>query len=169
VSSSQSSRLSSSTSHVAQVEGTSQQSRQRHLPPRPGPDLGHEEVTLSLSRHLIKGELPWKSSQRESSRLMTLKFPEAHEQRPSEFTSVTFVTCQGQRFGGCGVYLRTSGFLVVERTVTLASRRSYRRAYMPPTLRGVPSSASTGCFNSPLLRQLQLVRRSSHSSTTRGD
>jgi hypothetical protein len=29
------------------------------------------------------------------SRLTTLRFPEAHEQRPSAFTSVTFVTCQG--------------------------------------------------------------------------
>jgi hypothetical protein len=31
--------------------------------------------------------------ERESSRLTTLRFPEAHEQRPSAFTSVTFVTC----------------------------------------------------------------------------
>jgi hypothetical protein len=77
------------------------------------------------------------------SRLTTLRFPEAHEQRPSEFTSVTFVPCQGRRFGGCGAYPRTSGFLVAERTVTLASGRSYRRASMPPTLRGVPNSAST--------------------------
>jgi hypothetical protein len=40
---------------------------------------------------------------------------------------------------------------------------------MPPTLRGVLSSASTGCFSSPLSGQLQLVCRSSRSSTTRGD
>jgi hypothetical protein len=33
--------------------------------------------------------------ERESRRLKTLRFPEAHEQRPSVFTSVTFVTCQG--------------------------------------------------------------------------
>jgi hypothetical protein len=33
--------------------------------------------------------------ERESRRLNTLRFPEAHEQRPSVFTSVTFVTCQG--------------------------------------------------------------------------
>jgi hypothetical protein len=67
-SSSQSSRLSSNSSHVAQAEGTSQQSRQSHLPHWPGPDLEHEEVTLSLSRHLVRGELPWRSSQRERER-----------------------------------------------------------------------------------------------------
>jgi hypothetical protein len=168
-SSSQSSRLSSSSGQVAPAEGTSQQSKQSHLPHWPGPNLRHKEVTLSLSRHLIRGELPWRSSQRESSKLVTLRFPEAHEQRPSAFTSVTFVTCQGRRFGGCGAYPRSSGFLVAERTVTLASGRSYRRASMPPTLKGIPSSASTGCFGSPLSGQLQLVRRSSCSSTTRGD
>jgi hypothetical protein len=63
-SSRQSSKLSSS-SHIAQVEGTSQQSRQSHLPHSPGPDLGHKEVTLSRGRHLVRGELLWRSSQRE--------------------------------------------------------------------------------------------------------
>jgi hypothetical protein len=47
---------------------------------------------------------------------------------------------------------------VAETTVTLTSGRSYRRASMPPTLRGVPNSASTGCFSSLLSGQLQLVR-----------
>jgi hypothetical protein len=38
-------------------------------------------------------------TERESSRLITLRSREAHEQRPSAFTSVTFVTCRDQRFG----------------------------------------------------------------------
>jgi hypothetical protein len=79
VSSIQSSRLNSSSSHVAQAEGTSQQSRQIHLPHWPGQDLRHEEVTLSLSRHLVRGELPWRSSQRESSRHTTHRSPEVHK------------------------------------------------------------------------------------------
>jgi hypothetical protein len=57
--------------------------------------------------------------ERESSRFTTLRFPEAHEQRPSAFTFVTFVTCQGRRSSGCGAYPRISGFLVAETTVTL--------------------------------------------------
>jgi hypothetical protein len=44
-----SSRLSSSSSYVAQAEVSSQQSRQSHLPHWRGPDLGLVEVTLSRS------------------------------------------------------------------------------------------------------------------------
>jgi hypothetical protein len=96
---SSSSRLSSS-SYVAQAEVSSQQSRQSHLPPRPGPDLGLVEDTLSRSRHHARGELQLRSSLSESSRLTTHRSPEVHEQSPSESTYVTSVTCQGRRFGG---------------------------------------------------------------------
>jgi hypothetical protein len=96
----QSSRLSSSSNHDGQAEGTSQQSRQSHLPHWPGPDLGHGEVTPSRSRHHVRGELQQRSSQRESSRLTTPSSPEVHKQRLSESISVTFVTCRGRRFGG---------------------------------------------------------------------
>jgi hypothetical protein len=93
---SSSSRLSSSnSSYVAQAEVSSQQSRQSHLPHWPGPDLGLVEDTLSRSRHHAKGELQLRSSLSESSRLTTHRSPEVHEQRPSESTSVTSVTCQG--------------------------------------------------------------------------
>jgi hypothetical protein len=57
VSSSSSSRLSGSSSYVAQAEVSSQQSRQSHLPHWPGPDLGLVEDTLSRSRHHARGEL----------------------------------------------------------------------------------------------------------------
>jgi hypothetical protein len=91
----QSSRLSSSSSHDGQAEGTSQQSRQSHLPHLPGPDLRHEEFTPSRNRHRVRGELQQRSSQRESSRLMTPSSLEVHEQRLSESMFVTSITCQG--------------------------------------------------------------------------
>jgi hypothetical protein len=98
---SSSSRLrSSDSSYIAQAEVSSQQSRQSHLPHWPGPDLGLVEDTLSRSRHHARGELQLRSSMSESGRHMTPRSSEVHEQRPSESTSVTSVTCQGRRFGG---------------------------------------------------------------------
>jgi hypothetical protein len=78
-SSSQNSRLSSSSSDVAQVEGTGQQSRQSHLPHWPGPALGLVEDTLSRSRHHASGELQLRSSLSGSSRHSTPRSPEVHE------------------------------------------------------------------------------------------
>jgi hypothetical protein len=91
---------SSSSSHVGQADVTRPQSRQSHLPHWPGPDVGHEDVILSRSRHHVRGELQQRSSHRESSRLPIPSYPEDHEPRLSKSISVTSVTCRGRRFDG---------------------------------------------------------------------
>jgi hypothetical protein len=58
------------------------------------------EDTLSRSQHHARGDLQFRSSLSESSRLTTHKSPKVHEQMPLESTSMTSVTCQGRRFGG---------------------------------------------------------------------
>jgi hypothetical protein len=95
----QSNRLSSSSSHDGQAEGTSQQSRQSHLPHWPGPDLGHEEVNPAAA-DTASEESCRRGAHRAGAAGTRPQIPEVHEQRPSESTSVTFVTCQGRRFGG---------------------------------------------------------------------
>jgi hypothetical protein len=86
----QSSRLSSSSSHDGQAEGTSQQSRQSHPPPslaRSGPRTrgGHAQPQPTPRQRRAAAE---ELTQRESSKLTTPSSPEVHEQRLSESISV---------------------------------------------------------------------------------
>jgi hypothetical protein len=92
-----------SSSHNSSYDvqaGVSRQNRQSHLLHLPGPVLGLVENTHSHSRLLDRGELLLRRLLSVSSKLTSLTYPEVHGQRRSMFTSATYGTCPGRRFGG---------------------------------------------------------------------